>query len=64
MPDYLICDEQRFGDLCRYDTTAETPQLAQQAAEEMARKYGRVYVLQVVGIVDGRVEPQWSKPIL
>ena len=64
MADYLICDHYRMGDLHQSDTTAETPDQARAEAEAMAQKYGcRVYVLQVVGIVEGRVEPQWSKPL-
>ena len=65
---YIICDHIRLADLQRMDTSADTPAQAQQAAAEMAQRYGcRVYVLGVVGVV-GVVEcparePQWIKGV-
>jgi lysozyme family protein len=57
---YLICDAIRYADLKRMDTTAETLADAKAAAEEMARKYGvTVYVIGVVGEVEGAVNPHW-----
>lgn len=59
---YLICDQYRLADLTRQDTTAETVSEAKTAAEAMARKYGcRVYVIGVVGEVEGQVSPHWAK---
>ena len=60
---YLVCDARRFGDLARQDTAAMTAEQAQQAAAEMAQRYGcRVYVLGVVGVVECPAkEPQWTK---
>lgn len=62
---YLICDHLRLSDLQRMDTSADTPAQAQQAAAEMAQRYGcRVYVLGVVGVVECPAkEPQWTKPM-
>lgn len=62
---YIICDHLRLADLQRMDTSADTPAQAQQAAAEMAQRYGcRVYVLGVVGVVECPAkEPQWTKPI-
>lgn len=62
---YLVCDALRFGDLQHQDTAAMTAEQAQQAAAEMARRYGcRVYVLGVVGIVECPArDPQWVRPL-
>lgn len=62
---YIVCDALRFGDLQHQDTAAMTAEQAQQAAAEMAQRYGcRVYVLGVVGVVECPAkEPQWTKPI-
>ena len=62
---YLICDAERVRDLHRMDTTADTPEQAQQLAAEMAKQYGcRVYVLGVVGVVEcPATVPQWVQPL-
>lgn len=58
---YLVCDQHRLADLRRMDTTAETVADAKRLAEDMARKYGvRVYVIGVVGEVEGQVESRWT----
>lgn len=57
---YLICDAIRYADLKRMDSTAEKISEAKAAAEEMARKYGvTVYILGVIGEVEGAVHPHW-----
>ena len=62
---YLICDAERVRDLQRMDTTADTPEQAQQLAAALAQQYGcRVYVLGVVGVVECPArEPQWVQPL-
>ena len=58
---YLVADAHRFADLRRMDTVAETVADAKRAAEEMAKRHGvRVYVLAVVGEVEGQVQPRWA----
>lgn len=60
MAGYLVVDAIRLSDLGRMDTTAQTLQEAKAAAEDIARKYGtRVYILGVVGEVEGMVDPHW-----
>lgn len=59
---YLIADARRLGDLRRMDTTAETVADAKREAEAMAKRHGvRVYVLAVVGEVEGEIEPRWAQ---
>lgn len=59
---FLICDHFRLGDLRQSDTTTDTPEQARVEAEAMAKKYGcKVYILQVVGEVEGVVEPRWTQ---
>ena len=62
---YIIADAERVSDLRRMDTTADTPEQAQQLAAEMAQQYGcRVYVLGVMSVVECPArEPQWVQPI-
>lgn len=58
---YLVCDAIRLADLKRQDTAAETVAEAKREAEAMAKRYGvRVYVLAVVGEVEGLVDPRWA----
>lgn len=59
---FLICDQFRMNDLRQSDTTADTPQKAREEAEKMAKKWGcKVHILQVVGEVEGVVEPRWTQ---
>ena len=62
---YIIADAERVSDLRRMDTTADTPEQAQDLAAEMAQQYGcRVYVLGVVGVVEcPATVAQWVQPI-
>ena len=61
----LVCDALRFGARAGQAPAAMTAEQAQQAAAEMAQRYGcRVYVLGVVGVVECPAkEPQWTKPM-
>lgn len=61
MKECLIVDQYRLADLHNADTTAETLELARAEAEAMESKWAcKVYVLQVIGEVEGVVEPRWS----
>lgn len=60
--DFLIVEATRWADLRQQDTPADDWDAAKAAAEALARRYGtRVLVLAVVGEVDGRVQPIWTR---
>ena len=57
-------EARRFDDLREQDTSAADWDAASMAAEALARRYGtRVLVLAVVGEVEGRVEPIWTRTV-
>jgi hypothetical protein len=59
---YLVTDAIRFADLCRMDTCCESVDDAKTSAEAMAKKYGgKVFILAVVGEVEGLLTQTWNK---
>ena len=59
---YLITDAIRFADLQHQDTACESVDDAKAAAEAMAKKFGgKVFILAVVGEVEGVLNPTWTQ---
>ncbi len=59
---YLIVDAIRLVDLQHQDTACESVDEAKSAAEAMAKQYGgKVFILAVVGEVEGVLNPTWTK---
>lgn len=57
-----MTDAIRLADLRRMDTHCESVDEAKAAAEAMAKQYGgKVFILAVVGEVEGVLNPTWNK---